>query len=458
MKIVILGAGQVGSTVASALVHEDNDITIVDKNQRRLKELQDQMDIRSVLGYASHPKVMERAGIEDADLVIALTSSDEVNMVACQIAYTLYNVPTRVARVRAAAYTDQPALFHREHSPVDVLISPELLLTQYISRLIEYPGALQVLDFADGRAQLVATEAEAGGQLVGQKLYVLRHHMPGSSDARLAAIYRHGKLILPKGDTVIEENDLVFFLAARRHIPAVLKELRPMGSPIRRVILAGGGNIGKNLARRLERDHHVKIIESDPARAEDIAEELSKTIVLVGDCTDAGLLREEAVESSDVYCVLTNDDEANILSALQAKRMGARKVIAIINRPSYLDLMGSDSIDITVSPQQITIGSLLTHIRRGSIERVHSLRSGAAEAIEAIALGDRRSSKVVGRSLEELELPQGTTIVGIVRGEDVIIAHHDTVIEEHDHVLLFVPDKKQIHAVERLFQVSATFL
>ena len=457
MKIVILGAGQVGSTVASALVHEDNDITIVDKDQRRLKELQDQMDIRSVLGYASHPKVMERAGIEDADLVIALTSSDEVNMVACQIAYTLYNVPTRVARVRAAAYTDQTVLFHREHAPVDVLISPEILLTQYIARLIEYPGALQVMDFAGGKAQLVATEAEAGGLLIGQKLYTLRHHMPGGSDARLAAIYRQGQLILPKGDTIIEENDLVFFLAARRHIPAVMKELRPMGSPIRRVILAGGGNIGKNLARRLERDHHVKIIERDPVRAEEIAEELSKTIVLVGDCTDAGLLREEAVESTDVYCVLTNDDEANILSALQAKRMGAKKVIAIINRPSYVDLMGS-SIDIAVSPQQITIGSLLAHIRRGSIERVHSLRSGAAEAIEAIALGDRRSSKVVGRSLEEVELPEGTTIVGIVRGEDVIIAHHDTVIEEHDHVLLFVPDKKQIHAVERLFQVSVTFL
>jgi trk system potassium uptake protein TrkA len=230
-----------------------------------------------------------------------------------------------------------------------------------------------------------------------------------------------------------------------------------MGNPIRRVILAGGGNIGKSLARRLERDHHVKIIERDPVRAEDIAEELSKTIVLVGDCSDAGLLREEAVESTDVYCVLTNDDEANILSALQAKSMGAKKVIAIINRPSYVELMGS-SIDIAVSPQQITIGSLLAHIRRGSIERVHSLRSGAAEAIEAIALGDRRSSKAVGRSLEELELPEGTTIVGIVRGEDVIIAHHDTVIEEHDHVLLFVPDKTQIHEVERLFQVSATFL
>jgi len=458
MKIVILGAGQVGSTVANALVHEDNDITIVDNNQRRLKELQDQMDIRSVLGYASHPKVMERAGIEDADLVIALTSSDEVNMVACQIAYTLYNVPTRVARVRAAAYTDQAVLFHREHTPIDVLISPELLLTQYISRLIEYPGALQVLDFADGRAQLVAIRAEAGGLLVGQKLYTLRHHMPGRSDARVAAIYRHGQLILPEGNTIIEENDLVFFLAARRHIPAVMKELRPMDSPIRRVILAGGGNIGKNLARRLERDHHVKIIERDPVRAEEIAEELSKTIVLVGDCTDAGLLKEEAVESTDVYCVLTNDDESNILSALQAKRMGARKVIAIINRPSYVDLMESGTIDIAVSPQQITIGSLLAHIRRGSIERVHSLRRGAAEAIEAIAFGDRRSSKVVGRSVEELDLPESTTIVGIVRGEDVIIAHHDTVIEEHDHVLLFVPDKKQIHAVEQLFQVSATFI
>ena len=458
MRIVILGAGQVGSTVASALVHEDNDITIVDKNESRLKELQDQLDIRSVLGFASHPKVMERAGIEDADLVIASTSSDEVNMVACQIAYTLYNVPTRIARVRAVAYTDREELFHREHSPVDVLISPELLMTQYIANLIEYPGTLQVMDFADGRAQLVATEAESGGLLVRQKLYTLAQHMPGQSDARLAAIYRDGELILPEGSTIIEENDIVFFLAARRDIPAVMKELRPIDNPIRRVILAGGGNIGKNLARQLERDHHVKVIERDPARAESIAEELSKTIVLVGDCTDANLLMEEAVDNTDVYCVLTNDDEANILSALQAKRMGAKKVIAIINRPSYIDLMESGTIDIAVSPQQITIGALLAHIRRGSIVRVHSLRGGAAEAIEAVALGDRRSSKVVGRSLEELDLPEGTKIVGIVRGENVIIAHHDTVIEERDHVLLFVSDKKQIHAVEQLFQVSASFI
>jgi len=458
VKIVILGAGQVGSTVANALVHEDNDITIVDRDQQRLRDLQDQMDIRCVLGHASYPKVLERAGIEDADLMIALTNSDETNMVACQIAYTLYNVPTRVARIRAPEYTEHSELFHREHFPIDVLISPELLLTEYISRLIEYPGALQVMDFAGGRAQLVATKAEAGGLLVGQKLHTLKQHLPAKSDARVAAIYRDGQLILPDGNTIIEENDLVFFLAAKRHIRTVMKELRPQDRPIRRVILAGGGNIGKNLARRLERDHHVKIIERDPVRAEAIAEELSKTIVLVGDCADENLLREEGIDNTDVYCVLTNDDEVNILSSLLAKRMGAKKVIAIINRPAYVDLMEAGVIDIAVSPQLVTIGSLLTHIRRGNMVRVHSLRSGAAEAIEAVALGDRRNSKVVGRSVEELDLPSGTTISAIVRKDDVIIAHHDTVIEEHDHVLLFVSDKKQIHAVERLFQVSATFV
>lgn len=455
---MILGAGQVGSTVAWSLAGEDNDITIVDKDSSQLKHLQDHLDIRAVIGHASHPKVLVRAGIEDADIIIAVTNSDEVNMIACQVAYTLYNTPTRIARVRSAEYTDYKELFAREHSPIDVLISPEQLITKYISRLIEYPGALQVLDFADGRAQLVATQADAGGLLVGQKLHTLRQHMPPGTDARVAAVYRKGTLIIPDGDTVIEEDDMVFFLAARKHIRTVMKELRPTDNPVRRVILAGGGYIGSSLARLLERDHHVKIIERDPARAEVIAAELEKTIVLVGDCADENLLREEAIESTDVYCVLTNDDEANILSSLLAKKMGVEKVIAIINRPAYVDLVESGVIDIAVSPQQITIGALLTHIRKGSIVRVHSLRRGAAEAIEAVALGDKHSSKVVGRAVEDIELPKGTTISAVVRGDDVIIAHHDTVIREHDHVLLFVPDKAQIPIVESLFQVSATFV
>jgi trk system potassium uptake protein TrkA len=458
MKIVILGAGQVGSTVAHSLSSEENDITVVDTNATHLKNLQDRLDIRGVIGFASHPTVLVRAGIEDADLIIALTSSDEVNMTACQVAYTLYNTPTRIARIRSSDYIDNAELFERDHCPVDVLISPETLVTQYIARLIEYPGALQVLDFAGGRAQLVATQAYAGGPLVGHRLQTLREHMPKDADARVAAIYRQDKTIIPDGSTIIEENDTVFFLAAQRNIRTMMKELRPLDNPVRRIILAGGGNIGSNLARQLERKHHVKIIERDPERAEAIAENLEKAIVLVGDCADEELLREEAIDTTDVYCVLTNDDEANILSSMLAKQMGAEKVIAIINRPSYVDLVESSSIDIAVSPQQITIGALLTHIRRGNMVRIHSLRRGAAEAIEAVALGDKRSSKVVGRAIEDVNLPAGTTIPAIVRGEEVIIAHHDTVILENDHVILFVPDKRQIAAVERLFQVGAIFI
>ncbi len=458
MKIVILGAGQVGTTVAYSLSNEENDITVVDVNAAHLKELQDRLDIRGVLGHASYPTVLVRAGIEDADLIIALTSSDEVNMTACQVAYTLYNTPTRIARIRSSEYIEKEKLFDREHCPVDVLISPETLVTDYIARLIEYPGALQVLDFADGRAQLVATQAYAGGPLVGHRLGTLQSHMPAGAEARVAAIYRQDKTIIPDGGTVIEENDTVFFLAASKNIRLVMKELRPLDNPVRRIILAGGGNIGSNLARRLERNHHVKIIERSPARAEEIAENLEKAIVLVGDCADEELLREEAIDTVDVYCVLTNDDEANILSSMLAKRMGAEKVIAIINRPSYVDLVESSSIDIAVSPQQITIGALLTHIRRGNMVRIHSLRRGAAEAIEAVALGDKRSSRVVGRAIEDIDLPPGTTIPAVVRGDEVIIAHHDTIIQAQDHVILFVPDKRQIAAVERLFQVSAMFL
>ena len=458
MKIVVLGAGQVGSTVAHSLSTEENDITIVDTDARRLKELQDKLDIRCVHGFASYPKVLVRAGIEDADVVIALTNSDEVNMTACQVAYSLFNTPTRIARIRASEYMERPELFAHGHCPVDVLISPESLVVQYISRLIEYPGALQVLDFADGRAQLVATQAYAGSPLVGQRLHTLREHMPAGVEARVAAIYRQDKTIIPDGETVIEQNDTVFFLAARKHIRTVMKELRPMDGPVRRIILAGGGNIGSNLARQLERNHHVKIIERNRETAELIAQDLEKAIVLVGDCADEDLLREEAIDNTDVYCVLTNDDEANILSSMLAKKMGAEKVIALINRPAYVDLVESGSIDIAVSPQQVTIGALLTHIRRGNMVRVHSLRQGAAEAIEAVALGDSRSSRVVGRRVEEIDLPEGTTIPAVVRGEDVIIAHHDTVVLQGDHVLLFVPDKRQIAAVERLFQVGVTFI
>jgi trk system potassium uptake protein TrkA len=458
MQIIILGAGQVGTGMARSLSAEDFDITVVDTDRDRLRELQEKLDIRTVLGHAAHPETLIRAGIEDADLLIALTNSDETNMVACQVAYSLFNTPTKVARVRAADYLAHPELFKRESTPIDVLISPEGLVTDHIQRLIDYPGALQVLDFADGRAQLVGTRAFHDGPLVGHELRALREKLPSDVDARVAAIFRNDEPIIPEGDTVIEVDDTVFFLAARDDIPVVMRELRRMSEPGHRILLAGGGNIGASLARRLERSHHVKLIERDPVRAERIAEDLDTAIVLVGDAADEDLLHEEGIDETDVYCALTNDDEANILSSMLAKRMGADKVITLINRPAYVDLVESDRIDVAVSPQQVTIGALLTHIRKGHMVRVHSLRRGAAEAIEAVAHGTSGQSKVVGKRIEEIDLPPATTIGGIIRGDEVIIAHHDVVIETDDHVVLFVADQRSIRRVERLFAVEAVFV
>ena len=457
MKIIILGAGQVGSSLANHLANEANDITIVDTDGPRLQALQDRLDLRTVVGQASHPEVLLRAGAEDADMIIAVTNSDETNMVACQIAYTLFHTPTKIARVRAQEYLLYPQLFSQEALPIDVMISPEQLVTDYIYRLIEHPGALQVLDFSAGRVQLVAVRAYYGGPLVGHELRTLRDHIPGVQ-SRVAAIYRRGRALHPEGHTVIEADDEVFFLAAKKDIRTVMSELRKLEKPVKRVIIAGGGNIGKRLAKALENHYQVKLIDHNAERTRSISEELNRTIVLRGDAADEELLLEENIEDTDVFCALTNDDEANILSSMLAKRLGARKVMTLINRSAYVDLVESGDIDIAISPPQATIGSLLAHVRRGDVVMVHSLRRGAAEAIEAIAHGDQYSSRVVGRAIEDIKLPEGTTIGAIVRGEEVLIAHHDTVIEAEDHVLLFVVNKKRIPEVERLFQVGATFL
>ncbi len=457
MKIVILGAGQVGRTVAHSLANEENDITVVDRDPQLLQLLQERIDLRTVTGHASHPEVLIEAGIEHADLILAVTNSDETNMVACQLAYTLFKTPTRLARVRAPSYLAHPGLFSSKNIPINYLVSPERLVTLFIVHLIEQPGSLQILDFLDGQAQLVAVRARPGSPMVGKALHLLPSQVPDAEN-RLVAIYRRGQFILPEGSTIIEVNDEVFFLAASHDIAKSIGAFHQSQAPYHKVMIAGGGNVGMQLAERLEGHHRVKIIERDAGRCQYLAKSLIGTIVLRGDAGDADLLREEDIENTDVFCALTNDEEANILSAILAKRLGVRKTIAIVNSPSYVDLVQDTEIDIAVSPAQVTIGALLTHIRRGDVETVHSLRRGAAEAIELSVHGDSRSSRVIGRPMGKLVLPPGASIGVIARQGRLIFPHHDTLIEQEDRIVLFLADKRQITAVERLFHVSFSFV
>ncbi|MEZ5558555.1 MAG: Trk system potassium transporter TrkA [Pseudomonadales bacterium] len=456
MKILIIGAGQVGGTLAENLANEAFDITLVDANARVLDELRDKLDIQTVHGWGSHPDVLRRAGADDADMLIAVTSSDEVNMVACQVCYSLFRTPTKIARIRSSSYLSGEGFFSKEHMPIDVLINPEQVVTENIRQLLEHPGALQVLDFAEGRIQLVGMRAYYGGPLVGQELRYLRQHMP-NVDTRVAAIYRRGRAIIPAGNTVVEADDEIFFIAATEHINAVMGELRRVERPFKRVMVAGGGNIGLRLARSLEPHFSVKVLEYSKERCEALADTLHRSVVLNMDASDRDRLLEENIEQCDAFCAVTNDDEVNIMSSLLAKRLGARQVVTLIGKPAYVDLVQGGDIDIAISPQQATTSSLLTHVRRGDVARVHSLRRGAAEAMEAVVHGDQRSSKVVGRALRDVELPPGVTIGAIARGDRVLIAHDDVVVEPDDHVILFLVDKSQVSAVERLFQVGITF-
>jgi trk system potassium uptake protein TrkA len=370
MKILILGAGQVGRTAASHLSREPaNEVTVVDTNEELLRDVQDRLDVRAVAGHAAHPSVLEAAGIADTEVLVALTSSDEVNIVACQIAHALYRTPTKIARIRSSEYTAREQLFTEGALAVDVWINPEQLVTEHIARLLSYPArALQVVEFADGRVHLVGRARPADGLLVGKQLRTLREHLP-DTDARVAAIYRDGRLLPVSGDTVIEEEDEILFVAAAADLRRVMAELRRTEEPVRRLVIAGGGNIGFRLARTLEKSNQVKVIERDGRRARRISELLQSAIVLNGDAADEELLIEENIDSADVFAALTNSEEANVLSAMLAKRLGARRVMALVNRPSYGELMENRNIDIVLSPQTITIGSLLAHVRRGDVAR-----------------------------------------------------------------------------------------
>ena len=457
MKIIILGAGQVGGSTAESLVNEGNDVTVVDTDSYLLERIQDRLDIRAVNGHASSPETLIAAGIEDADMLIAVTQNDEVNMVACQVANALFKTPKKLARIRASDYVEYPALFSPDAFATDVIISPEQLVTAYIQRLIEQPEVLQVVEFFDGMAQLVAVEVSEQSPMAGKPISKLLDILPDIK-MRVAAIFRDNQAIQATGREALQSGDEIFFLALTQHISKLVKVFRHAYKTYERILIAGGGNIGRQLAKRIETNHKIKIIEMDPKRARFIAEGLKKSVVLHGDAGDANLLQEENISKTDVFCAVTNDDEVNILSSMLAKRMGARKVISIIGKASHVELVRGTSIDLAISPAQITIGSLLTHIRKGDVVTVHSLRQGAAEAIEVIAHGDLTTSKVVGRHIEQIKLPASASVAAILRNEHVLFSDKSLVIEPDDHLIIFISNQRDIMAVEKLFQVDFNYL
>jgi trk system potassium uptake protein TrkA len=477
MNILILGAGRVGESVAESLASEQNDITVIDTDPARLAALQDRLDLRGVAGNGIQPSVLKDAGIEDADMFIACAPLDETNLVACKVAHDVFHVPTTIARIRSPEFQDELSLTTDKTAgfAVDQVICPEDSVTRTIRKLIEYPVALQVLEFAQGLLSLIAVRAVAGGPLVQHSLAEIPQLVP-RADMRIVAIYRQDSPLHEiDGKTRIEAGDEVFVLAATDKLPQVLGALRKMDRPVRRLMIAGGGKVGLRLARQLAGQMQIKILEVNRARCDYLATQLpADVLVLNGDSTDEELMDDENVQDMDLFLALTSDDEDNIMACLLAKRMGARRVLALINRKAYADLVQGTTIDIALSPAHAVIGELLAYVRRGDVEAVHSLRRGAAEALEAIVRGDRGSCRISGRRIEEVALPRGAQIGAIVRGlpvpgeealgdkrgdaaPEVIIAHHDTVIQQGDRVIVFMPSKKQVREVEKLFQVTATF-
>ncbi|WEJ62900.1 Trk system potassium transporter TrkA [Thiomicrorhabdus lithotrophica] len=456
MNIVILGAGQVGSSLAELLAQESNDVTVVDLDRLQLQRLQDRLDIRTVVGHGSHPDILAQAGLEDADMLIAATQNDETNILACHLAHSLYKTGKKIARVRSRSYLDHPELFDRSENtsaiPIDVLISPESLVTDYILQLIDYPGSLQVIDFAEGKVRLVAMRAYADGTLVGKQINSLSDHLPSNIKTRIVAVYRRNQVVMPTGSTKIKAGDEVFFLAEAEHISIIVNELRRSKErPSRRIMIGGGGNIGFNLAQALEKAHQVKLIDRNMQQSREIAESLDNTIIIHGDVSDKDLLLEENIDEIDLYVAVTNNDEANIISGMLAKKLGVRRVIALVNNQSYVELIQRNSIDVALSADSITTSHLLHYTRKGDTVKVATLRKGAAEAMEVIAHGSENTSQIIGKKIGDIEWPSDITVGCIIRDDKVIIAHRELTIEAEDHAILFLSNSENAVEIANLF-------
>ena len=456
MRVVICGAGQVGFGIAERLAAEENDVSVIDTSEKLIQVIRDSLDVRGIVGHGAHPDVLAQAGGDQADMIIAVTLHDEVNMIACQVAHSLFNVPTKIARVRSQSYLAPhwSDLFTSNHMPIDVIISPEVEVGELVLRRLEAPGAVDSVPFANGKVIAIGIEIEENCPVVDTPLSQLTELFPDLR-AVVVGILRQDKLFVPRSSDQMLAGDRVFVVCRIDQVHRTLGIFGHEEQEARRVVIAGGGNIGLYVAKALEArsSARTKIIESTRSRAIEIADELKRSVVLNGDALDQEVLNEADIQDADTLVALTNDDEVNILTCVMAKRLGARSNMALINNRSYPVFAGTLGIDATVSPRSVTISKILQHVRRGRIRGVHSIENGLAELIEAEAL---ETSPLVGKALRSLDLPDGIRIGAILRGNDVIMPTGDTEIQSKDRVVMFAVAER-VKQVEQMFRVSLEF-
>lgn len=457
MKVIVCGAGQVGFNIARYLALEDNDVTVIDQSPDLIRRISDTVDVQGLVGHASHPDVLERAGAEAADMIIAVTYADEVNMVACQVAHSLFDVPTKIARIRHQSYLDPlwANLFSRDHLPIDVIISPEIEVARAVMRRLQAPGAFEMISLANDRVKLVGVRCEANCPVIHTPLRQLTQLFP---DLNIVVVgwMRDDQAVIPKADDEMLPGDEVYFVVESEQTARAMAAFGHEETEARRLLILGGGNIGLFLAEEIERTQgwiNTKVIESNAQRAEAAASRLAKTVVLHGDVLDIDILEEANVAATDTVVAVTNDDETNILASLLAKRYGAQRAITLINKSTYEALITTLGIDVVVSPRNITVSTILQHVRRGRIHSVHTLREGFGELIEAEAM---ETSPLVGKPLREAKLPESVLIGAIVRDGQVIIPRGNTVVEAKDRVVLFAA-KDAVRKVEKLFSVRLEY-
>ena len=449
MKIIVLGAGKVGSNIAKNLSVQSYDICVVDKAVSKLKKLQSEYDLAIVSGHASHPDVLKKAGIDSDTILISVTNDDEVNIVACQIAKQIFDVKKTICRLSDSSYIKNLSAFGKEM--IDIPISPELEVTDHIIELIDHPGAELIETFADGKVKLVSVKAKKGGKLVNRELKSIKNDIP-DIDTFVPTIYRKNKAIVPDGNTVIKENDQVYFLSAEQNIDSILKEMRDQTTDSSRIMIVGGGMIGFSLASSLENKYKVKVLETSLERCEMLSKDLNKAIVLNGDGSDEELLRSENIENIDVFCALTDDDETNIMSAFLAKKLGARKTLIILNNYAYINILPKSFVDLALSPQRMTVSLVMQHLSSADLpqEVLLNMTSGA-EALEGVIHNNHKTKDLFGKTYRDLPLPENAVLGAIVRNGSIFTPSKNINVEMNDHIIVFINGKTDKDQIEALF-------